>query len=389
MEKLFELHKSLINSVSTHYVRYLHDEIEWDARLIAILGARGVGKTTLILQHIRQEKQGSEALYILADDIYFSENTLFDAASEFYKNGGRFLYIDEIHKYNNWSQELKNIYDYFPKLKIVFTGSSILDIYKGSADLSRRALLYDLPGLSFREYLNISEKLNLSAYSFEDIISNKVVLDEIEHPLPLFKEYLQKGYYPFFAEKGYEQRLRQIVNMMLETDIPMYAKMNIATAGKMKQLLYIISQSVPFKPNYTKLAGMMNINRNAVNDFMYYLDKAGIITLLRNETQGVRLLGKVEKVYLNNTNLAYVFSDNIPDIGNIRETFFHSQLSVRNTVYSSSVSDFLVNGKIFEIGGKNKTQKQIQGVKNAFVVKDDIEVGFGNVIPLWTFGFGY
>lgn len=389
MEQLFELHRATLKAVSTDFVRYLHSAVEWEARMVAIVGARGVGKTTMLLQHIKLHEPEEDTLFVYADGLYFSDHRLYDTAATFYKNGGKRLYIDEVHKYENWSQELKMIYDHFPNLKVVFTGSSILDIYRGSADLSRRVLIYHLAGLSFREYLNLSQGLSLPAYSLDDILKNRVKLDEIEHPLIHFKEYLRRGYYPFFRELGYEQRLRQTLNLMLEVDIPFYANMNISSTKKLRQLLYIISQSVPFKPNFTKIATMMDIHRNKVTDFIYYLEKAGLVGQLRDQTKGIRALGKVEKIYLGNTNLIYLLSEGAPDIGNIRESFFFSQMSVMNDVISSKVSDFTIGDDTFEVGGKGKGQRQIESVESGYVVKDDIESGYGNVVPLWAFGFNY
>lgn len=389
MDQLYDLFRASLSEIDTSFMRYLHAEVDWNARMLAIIGARGVGKTTLLLQHIKLYNSTDDTLFVYADDLYFTEHRLFDTASTFYKNGGKHLYIDEIHKYADWSKELKMMYDHFPKLQVIFTGSSILDIYKGSSDLSRRVLMYKLAGLSFREYLNISQELNLPAYSLEEIIGNKVELPGIEHPLPLFKEYLQKGYYPFYDEGGYEQRLRQILNLTLESDIPIYANMNVSTAKKLRQLLYIISQSVPFKPNFTKIAAMMDVHRNKVTDFMYYLEMAGVIAQLRNNTKGIRALGKVEKVYLGNTNLIYSLTEDKPDVGNLRETMFFSQMSVRNSVISSDIADFAIGEHTFEVGGKSKITKQITNVNNAFVVKDDIEYGYRNTLPLWAFGFNY
>ena len=389
MENLYGLFRGLIERTDTTYLRYLHSEVEWNSRLTAIVGARGVGKTTMLLQNIKLHHNLSDTLYVNADDLYFSENKLFDLASTFYKNGGKHLFIDEIHKYSQWSKEVKMMYDYFSDLQIVFTGSSILDIYKGSDDLSRRALTYKLSGMSFREYLNMSQGLQLPAYSLEDIVKNKVELSGIAHPLPLFKEYLQEGYYPFYKEVGYSERLRNVINLTLETDIPIYANMSVSTAKKMKQLLYIITQNAPFKPNFTKIAQMIDVHRNQVVDFLFYLEKAGIISQLRNSTMGVRLLGKVEKVYLNNPNLIHAIAEGTPNIGNIRETLFLNQMEVKNSVYSSDVADFTIGNYTFEVGGKNASQNQIAGMDNAYVVKDDIEYGYMNVIPLWAFGFNY
>lgn len=389
MERLYEQFRRLIERTDTTFVRYLHDQVIWDNRLTAIVGARGVGKTTLLLQHIKLYNDLQDTIYINADDIYFSENKLFDFASTFYKNGGKHLYIDEVHKYSNWSKELKMMYDYFPDMQVIFTGSSILDIYRGSDDLSRRALTYHLEGMSFREYLNISLGLQLSAYSLEDIVANKVQIPGIEHPLPLFKDYLERGYYPFYKEPDYFERLRNVIGLTLETDIPTFANMNISTARKLKQLLFIISQSAPFKPNLSKIGEMLDVHRNQVTDFLFYLEKAGIIAQLRNATKGIRLLGKIEKIYLGNTNLIYAIGEGNPDIGNIRETIFFNQMKVRNNILASDKSDFSIADYTFEVGGKNKTKKQISDIQNAYVVKDDIEFGYMGTIPLWAFGFNY
>lgn len=341
------------------------------------------------MQHIKQYDDIDKVLYVTADDLYFSSHRIYDLALEFSRNGGRKLYIDEIHKYNNWSQEIKNIYDQMPRLQVVYTGSSILDLEKGGADLSRRKLEYYLGGLSFREYLNIKNGWNLPVYTFEDVLNNKVRFPEKELPLKLFKEYLREGYYPFCNEKGYFIRLNSIITQTLENDIPDFAGMNISTARKLRTLLSIIADSVPFKPNFTNIAKALDVSRNSISDFLVYLEKAGIIGQLRSDASGVKLLGKVEKVYLNNTNLAYALSRITPDIGNIRETFFFSIMKITKDVVMSSVSDFNIDGYTFEVGGKNKKKKQIAGLDKAYVVKDDIEYGYANVLPLWTFGMTY
>ena len=354
MNTLYRTFKLLLDNTTTSFVRYLHDQISWDSRLIAILGARGVGKTTLLLQHIKLHDNIDETLFVTADDLYFSTHTFVDLALQFYQNGGKKLYIDEIHKYPGWSREIKNIYDLLPGLKVVYTGSSILDLEQG------------------------------------EILSNKIPFPhEKERPLPLFKEYLQHGFYPFFNEDGYHARLRSVLNQTLENDIPIFAQMNVATAQKLKKMLYIIAQSVPFKPNFSKLSRDLDINRNAVPDLMFYLEKAGIINQLRTDTKGIKLLGKVDKVYLNNTNLAYAITDNTPDIGNIRETVFFSLMRTTREVVTSSAADFTIGKYTFEVGGKNKNQKQIEGIENAYIVKDDIEYGYKNIIPLWAFGLTY
>lgn len=390
LDSLYRTFRMRLESVSTAYVRYLHDKIVWDSRLIAILGARGVGKSTLILQHIKLHEDIRTSLYVSADDIYFSTHTLTDLAERFYQEGGEALYIDEIHKYPNWSVEIKNIYDTYSRLRVIYTGSSILDLQKGGADLSRRKLEYRLPGLSFREYLAIAKDIRLPVHTFEQLLENNITFPYREHrPLALFKEYLKTGYYPYFQENGYYIRLQSVINQVVENDIPGFTDMNLQTSQKLKKLLYVIAQSVPFKPNYSKLAHDLEMNRNLVADLMVYLEKAQLINILRDDTHGIRALGKVDKVYLNNPNLAYSLSDSTPDIGNIRETVFLALLKETQHVVSSSVSDFQIGAFTFEVGGKNKKQKQIREVKDAFVVKDDIEYGYRNVLPLWGFGLSY
>ena len=304
----------------------------------------------------------------------FTKYRLFDMAYQFYNLGGKKLYIDEIHKYKDWSREVKNIYDQIPGLQVIYTGSSILDLEKGGADLSRRKVEYRLPGLSFREYLNISQGWQLPSYSLEEILAGKVEFPYKEaRPLKLFNDYLSTGYYPFFQDTEYLLRLRSVINQMVESDIPIFADMTVASAVKLKKLLYVLAQSVPFKPNYTKLARDLDISRNVLPDYMSYLEKAGLVNLLREKAQGLKLLEKVEKIYLNNTNLAYALSEQVPDIGSVRETVFLSWMRVVCFVTSSAISDFEIDGRTFEIGGKNKTRQQIKQAADGYVVKDDIE----------------
>lgn len=390
MKSLYRSFKLQLEHTSTAFVRYLHDHIAWESRLIAILGARGVGKTTLLLQHIKLYEKLEEVLFVTADDFYFTKHRLFDLVYRFYVNGGKRLYIDEIHKYQGWSREVKNIYDQIPALKVVYAGSSVLDLEKGGADLSRRKVEYKLPGLSFREYVNISWGWELPAYSLDEVLAGKVDFPyEKERPLKLFKEYLKIGYYPFFNDTEYQLRLKSVINQMVETDIPMFAEMNVASAVKLKKLLYTLAQSVPFKPNYTKLERDLEISRNTLPDYVSYLEKAGVINLLREKAKGLKLLEKVEKIYLNNPNMAYAISETVPDIGSIRETVFFAWMRVGYFVTSSPVSDFEIEGKTFEVGGKNKTRQQIKDVAEGYVVKDDEEYVFQNIIPLWMFGFVY
>lgn len=389
MEKLFEYSNRLINETDTKFLRYMHNEINWNNRMIGLIGPRGVGKTTLVLQYIKQHLNPIETLYITAEDFYFVDNRIIDLVDTFVKFGGKYLFIDEIHKYKDWAKELKLIYDYHKDLNVVFTGSSVLDIKKGASDLSRRAVIYNMQGLSFREYLKLFHDISSRTYSLQDIIQHKVDIPELERPLPLYTDYLKEGYYPFALEDDYDIKLSQVINQTLENDIPIYAEMNVATGRKLKQLLSIISKSVPFKPNMSKIAELLSISRNNVADYCLYIEEAGMIAQLRDSTGGIRGLGKVDKIYLDNTNLIYNLANDMSNIGNIRETFFLNQMRVKYDVIASPIADFKINDIIFEVGGKNKAQKQIKDNNNGYVVKDDVESGFLNVIPLWQFGLTY
>lgn len=386
---LYEYMAEMLRQTTQTHFRYIYNKIDWQARMFGIVGPRGVGKSTMILQHIKQHFSGQHMLYISADFLYFNTHTLADVADEFVKEGGNALFIDEIHKYKNWSQELKQIYDVHPELHIVFTGSSILDLYKGMADLSRRALLYHMQGLSFREYLLIQHNIPAPVAGLDDIINQKVEIPGVAHPLPLFRQYLRNGYYPFSNEPGFDLRINQIVQQTIESDLAQYADLKPATARKLQQLLMVVATLVPFKPNYENLATEIGISKNNVADYLTYLEKSGLLTLLRDDTAGLRLLGKIEKVYLDNPNLMYALATDMPNIGNVRETFFLNQMRVNNSVMGSRVSDFTIRQYTFEVGGKKKSRQQIENVENGIIVKDDIETGHANIIPLWYFGMNY
>ena len=389
MDTLFEYSNHLVSTVDTVFVRYSYHQINWQNRLIGIVGPRGVGKTTLVLQYIKSHLDIRKTLYVTAEDFYFAKNRLVDLAATFVKLGGHYLFIDEIHKYPDWSKELKLIYDYHKDLKVVFTGSSVLDIKKGSSDLSRRAVVYMMQGLSFREYLKLFHEIEISKFSLEEILTHQVNVPQIPHPLPLFADYLKNGYYPFAQEDDFDLRLQQVVNQTLETDIPTYADMNVSTGRKLKQLLAIVAESVPFKPNMSKIAEMLSISRNNIADYLLYMEEAGMVLQLRDETGGIRGLGKVNKVYLDNPNLVYMLAKENWNTGNTRETFFLNQLRVNHKVFSSDIADFKMGIMDFEVGGKSKGLKQIANSEKGFVVKDDIENGYLNTIPLWHFGLMY
>lgn len=389
MEKLQSTFDRLLRETSTAFHRYMYNRIDWDARMIGLMGPRGIGKTTLVLQHIKEQLPRRESLYVQAEDFYFASHRLTELADSFAQMGGRYLVIDEIHKYKDWARELKLIYDYHRELHVVFTGSSVLDIAKGAYDLSRRALVYEMQGLSYREYLELFHGIHLPVCSLQSILQQELSLPEDFLPLKYFAEYLHRGYYPF-ADDNISRYIQQVVNATIETDIPQYADLSVSTARKLKRLLAIIAQSAPFKPNMSQIGGQLEVSRNNVADLCAYLEKAGLIGQLRTSTGGIQGLGKVDKIYLDNPNLIYTLGEKNVEIGTVRETFFYNQTRSLLPVTVSPVSDFLIDGKYtFEVGGRKKKQNQLQGIDNGFVVKDDIEYGYGNIIPLWMFGMLY
>ena len=397
MEKLFELHFKLLKNTDLNFVRSIEMDIKWKSRLIGIIGARGVGKTTLLLQHIKSNFiNDNTALYISLDNIWFANNKLIDLADQFVKKGGTHLFLDEVHKYPNWSQELKNIYDNFPELKVVFTGSSLLEILNSRSDLSRRALVYDMQGLSFREFLNLETGNDLPVFTIDEILKKHPALSEqvIEKvkPLKYFQKYLSVGYYPFYKdfEEMYPQQLMSVVNMIIEIELPLLRKVDIAYSNKIKQLLSIIAQSVPFIPNISKLSEKIAINRQTLLAYLYYLQEAGLTKNLYRSNKGISLLQKPEKIFLENTNLSFAFLSEKPNVGSLRETFFYNQLGYKSEITFPDTADFLVNNKfLFEIGGAGKKEDEKNKSKNFYIAADDIEYGYKNKIPLWLFGFLY
>lgn len=397
MERLFETFAKKIAFTDTRFVRNIVNEIEWNARLIGLRGARGVGKTTLLLQHIKlYHALDGTVLYTSVDNIWFSEHKLYDLAVDFVKRGGKYLFLDEVHKYPNWSQELKNIYDDLPELHVVFTGSSLLEMLNSKADLSRRAIVYEMQGFSFREYLNRNLELKLPVFEWEDVLNRHVqlsqdVLSEVK-VLKYFSEYLMNGYYPFFNELPslYYSRINEVINFIIEVEIPQLRGVDIAYVHKVKQLLYVIAESAPFIPNITKLSERIGITRNALLAYLNALHESKLTMSLQKQGNGLNLLQKPDKLFLENTNLMFAIASIKTDTGNLRETFFANQLRYKHMVNISVQSDFLIDGKYtFEIGGKEKGRKQIEGLENAYVAADNLEYGFGNKIPLWLFGFLY
>ncbi len=397
MEILVERYRKKLASIQVNFTRNIFSEIDWTDRLIGLRGPRGIGKTTILLQYLKVNHANDEsALYISLDNIWFSSQNLVDFVDDFVKRGGKKLFIDEIHKYPNWAKELKNIYDDFPEVQIVFTGSSLLEILNARADLSRRAVMYSMQGLSFREYLNLEHGFIFSSLMLNEIIENHTdiaseIVQKIQ-PIKYFSQYLKTGYYPFFRENPntYDQRLEEIVNFILEIELPTLRQVDPSYIIKLKQLLFVISSSVPFKPNVTKLAERIGINRNTLISYFHYLEESGLTMQLFKDAKGITRLQKPDKLYLDNTNLLYTIAPQNVQIGHVRETFFANQLAHKNLVEYTYVGDFKINRELtFEIGGKHKSKDQIKELQNAFIAADDIEIGFQEKIPLWLFGFLY
>ena len=390
MQTLYEQFYQLLELTPMNFFREKIDQINWDVRILGILGQKGVGKSTLILQHIKQQGNVDKSLYIVADDIYFSAHTLLETAKDFFARGGKYLYIDEIHKYQNWSREIKNIYDSLPLLHVVYSGSSMLDLKQGGADLSRRVIEYHLPVWSFREYLNLRCGWQLKTATLDDVLKGKVDFPYgAERPLMYFDEYMKKGCYPFSLEPEFETRLRQVVNTTVELDIPKYAQMTIAATQKLKKFMYYISKSVPVKINYSDMARDLALDREDLPRYLEYLEKAELVSVLRMKANGDAILRKMDKLYLHNPNMSYVLSGEKPNDGNSRETIFLCWTKHLYDTLESPISDFEIDGKTFEVGGRKKGKKQIQDATEGYVVKDNIEYVFDNQVPLWMFGFLY
>lgn len=398
MENIYKKQERLLRNTSTKFVRSLMQDVNWSMQLIGIKGARGVGKSTLLLQYIKLylKHKLDKVLYISLDNIALADQTLYNLADDFVKLGGEHLFIDEVHKYENWAREIKNIYDDFPNLKVVFTGSSLLQILNARADLSRRAITYTMQGLSYREFLNYELNIDLKKIELNHILENhteitRELLTKIK-PLAHFNAYLQYGYFPFYKESKdlYSFRINEIINMIIDIELPLLRKVEISYLSKLKQLLLIIAQSVPFIPNVSKLSAKIGINRNTLVQYLHFLEESGITKHLYKDNFGVSKLQKPDKIYLENTNFAYAISPKNANVGNIRETFFINQVAYKHKINYTNQTDFKVNNtSFFEIGGKNKNSKQIQNIENAFIVADNIEHGYQNKIPLWLFGFLY
>ncbi len=391
----------LVAEINVKHKRFLYDELSPDSRLLGIVGGRGVGKTTLMLQHIKNNFDDlADVFYFSADHIYFNSNTIVEYVHGLYfTEGVKAVYIDEIHKYQNWNQELKNIYDSYPNLKIVFSGSSSLDIVKGSYDLSRRAILYPLPGMSLREYINFTTGSQIPAYSYNDLIENYMeigaAIGKIPKLISLFRDYLKQGYYPFYYETplSYYERILRIIEKTIHEDIANFYNYKTLNLQHFKKVLYYLASMYPGKINVHNIARHLSIDDKTILKYLTSLQETGLIQLIYPQEGGNVGLRRPEKIFLNNTNLQYALEDNMGpniEIGSIRELYFIQ--SLRNAdvkVYHSKIGDYAVGDSVFEVGGKNKTRKQIKAVENAFLIKDDILYPSRNVIPLMYFGFLY
>jgi predicted AAA+ superfamily ATPase len=393
MEYLIEKSARKAEQALSKKKRYLFDKIDWEERLILLLGYRGAGKTTILLQHLTaSSKQG---IYMSLDDFYFETHRLVETVSALYDMGYRLLLLDEIHRYEWWSKDLKQLYDDYEDIRLVATGSSILDISQGNADLSRRASIYHLHGLSFREYLNFTKNIDLHSLPLQEILAQHHViapdlLDVFDFTTD-FQNYLKSGYFPFFLESNttYFQKLQETIHLVIDGDISPYEQLQHTTTKILKKLLFVLSESVPFTPNIHKLSEKLVTPRNTVLRLLDILEKAQILLLLRSSTTGISYLQKPEKIYLQNPNFIHLFSLKMANIGNIRETFFFNQVSAVHTVTAAKFGDFLVDdATVFEIGGPSKTTEQIRGIPNAYLALD-IEGGNEKRIPLWLFGMLY
>ncbi len=396
MERIYEISTRLTKDLDAPVRRYLYNQIAWSDRLIMIKGARGVGKTTMMRQ--RCKENGEKGVYASLDQLFFNDHTIIELADYHYKHGGTYLYLDEVHLYPrpNWEQELKNIYDSYPRLHIVFTGSSLLHLNSKLADLSRRVAVYDLRGLSFREYLNFTGNYKLEALSLSEILSNhRMLATKISSDIYVIKEfekYLRKGYYPFFMECSeitYSQRVERLVRSVIDIDIPAVASIEYETQLKLKKLLVVLAEQVPFVPNITNLSRDIEVTRNQLMKFFTFLNEGAVLRTLMDPTTQPKRASKPEKILFDTPSVMQALGI-INKTGTVRESFAASMLSSAGQLYAAKEGDFLLDRiYLFEVGGKNKGYSQIADKPNSYVIADNIETGVGNKIPIWMLGFLY
>ena len=396
LQPLYDSYHRKIAKVDLRFKRYLYSQINWKTRIISIKGARGVGKTTMLLQHILENYEDiDQTLYASLDNLWFATHSLMDLVDWADRHGISRLYLDEVHRYEGWPLALKNIYDDYPDMSIVYTSSSLLVLDNATVDMSRRQTPYTLYGLSFREYLELEGIFKTEAISLDDVLKHHVkkamdIVGSIK-VAPLFEAYLSHSYYPFYREslEDFPSRLRETVTVVIDSDLPAVENVTYETLKKVKKLLMIISEHVPFEPNMSELWRQLSTDNESGLKMLYALDKAQVLALLTAKTKNYKSITKPDKIFLGNSNLMHVLCPRV-DKGNERETFFISQLRVLHDVRYPKQGDFLIDDKhLFEVGGKGKTFDQIADVPDSYLAVDDTEVGSGNRIPLWLFGFLY
>ena len=398
METLFRKHRILVSQANMTIVRQQMNTIDWEKQLVAIRGSRGVGKTTLMRQYIRQKYgvNAGEALYCVMDSMYFTNHSLLEVAERFHLMGGKHLFLDEVHKYPTWSKEIKEITDLWPDLKITFTGSSLLQILNADADLSRRVLNYNMAGLSFREFLHFYKGLEMPSYPLEIILTDADAICQqvcgMCHPQALFEEYLRVGYYPFYDgdEQEYYSRIENVVSFIIDQEMTQFCGVEPAYTRKLKAMLLFLANNVPFDVSIAKLSTYLGLNKTTVLSYLASMQKAELLNLLYTDNKSVTKMQKPDKVYLHNPNMLYALST-AEKIGTIRECFVVNQLSARHSVeYGKTQGDFRIDGKItIEVGGKEKSFDQIADIPDAYILADSIEFPIGKKLPIWLVGFLY
>lgn len=383
----------------TKIVRRCAKDINWAAQLLAIRGPKGVGKTTMMLQYIKRhfQPQDMSVLYCSLDGAYFTDHNLLDFVDMFYKNGGKHLFLDEVHKYPNWGREIKEIYDSYPELQVVLSGSSLLDMMTGDADLSRRCINHDIQGLSFREYLQFYKGIDLPVCSLQELLDNPMSLclqvNALCRPVAFFREYLQFGYYPYYIKNkiDYYSAIEQVTYKIIDDEMPRICGVDVANTRKIKALMNVLAATEPFEVDIKKLSVQTSLKRETILGYLNYMQRAKLLNLLYCDNANIKKLQKPDKIYIENTNLLYTLANNPIKQGTIRETFAVNQLAYKHLVeYKKSNGDFLIDGKYtIEVGGSSKDYTQIANVADSYILADDIETAIGHKLPLWSIGFLY
>lgn len=401
MDTLFERHDIYMDDVPMHHVRSMMGAIDWSSRLILVKGPKGVGKSTLLKQFVKQNfaEGDRHVLYCSADTSYFSTHSLVDVAMQFHKLGGRVLLIDEVHKFPNWSREIKEMYDLHRDLQIILSGSSLIQLNSGEGDLSRRIITYNMPGLSLREYIMFEAGVELEKVSLGELLESPSAfcskVRKSVRPLEYFNQYIRVGYYPFYFEKGkdYALKIEGVINHIIETELVRYRNVDIGNIRKLKALLRVISEMLPYEVEIAKLSRAIGIKRETILKYIEYLDEAKLTMRLYSNLDTITELQKPDKLYLDNSNLLFTLSTIAPQKGTVRETFFANQLlsAGHRLEYAGYKSgDFRIDCQyVVEVGGADKGYGQIEGIENSYVAADDIESSIGRKIPLWAFGFLY